>query len=52
MDGGVRREGKLLTMARMLELAPAEKLARLRELVRQDSAIEEEAIRRWRADSP
>jgi flavin reductase (DIM6/NTAB) family NADH-FMN oxidoreductase RutF len=52
VDGGVRREGKLLTMARMLELAPAEKLTRLRELVRQDSAIEEDAIRRWRADSP
>jgi flavin reductase (DIM6/NTAB) family NADH-FMN oxidoreductase RutF len=52
VDGGVRRDRKLLTMARLLEMAPAEKLARLRELVRQDSALEEEAIRRWRAVSP
>jgi flavin reductase (DIM6/NTAB) family NADH-FMN oxidoreductase RutF len=50
--GGLRQDRKFLTMSRLLEMAPAEKLARLRELVRQDSAIEEEAIRRWRAESP
>jgi flavin reductase (DIM6/NTAB) family NADH-FMN oxidoreductase RutF len=52
VDGGVRRAGKCLTASRLIELAPAEKLTRLRQLVRQDSALEEEAIRRWRADSP
>jgi flavin reductase (DIM6/NTAB) family NADH-FMN oxidoreductase RutF len=48
VDGGVRSERKILTTARMLELAPPDTLARLRELVRQDCMIEEEAIRLWR----
>jgi flavin reductase (DIM6/NTAB) family NADH-FMN oxidoreductase RutF len=52
VDGGVRSERKILTTARMLELAPPDTVARLRELVRQDSTIEEEAIRRWRTESP
>jgi flavin reductase (DIM6/NTAB) family NADH-FMN oxidoreductase RutF len=52
VDGGPRLDRKILTTARLLELAPPEKLARLRELVRQDSELEVAAIRRWRADSP
>jgi flavin reductase (DIM6/NTAB) family NADH-FMN oxidoreductase RutF len=51
VNGGVRQYRKTLTLSRLLEIAPADKLARLRELVRQDSASEEEAIRRWRADT-
>jgi flavin reductase (DIM6/NTAB) family NADH-FMN oxidoreductase RutF len=48
VGGGVRSSQQVLTTARMLELAPPDKMARLRELVRRDSALEEDAIRRWR----
>ncbi len=51
VGGGLRQARQFLTMSRMLELTPPDRLARLRELVRQDAALEEAAIRRWRAKS-
>jgi flavin reductase (DIM6/NTAB) family NADH-FMN oxidoreductase RutF len=41
--------GQPLTMRRLLELAPADKLAQLKELRDRDSQIDAAAIRAWRA---
>jgi flavin reductase (DIM6/NTAB) family NADH-FMN oxidoreductase RutF len=48
LDGQMVKVGPVLTVKRMLQLAPAEKLQQLKESLARDGAIDEEAIRRWR----
>lgn len=48
-DGRVERAGAPLTMRRVVEQAPAEQLAELREGLRRDAAVDAAAIRTWRA---
>jgi flavin reductase (DIM6/NTAB) family NADH-FMN oxidoreductase RutF len=52
-DGLLARPGPLLTVRRMLELAPPERLRELKEGMVRDSAVDASAIRAWReADTP
>jgi flavin reductase (DIM6/NTAB) family NADH-FMN oxidoreductase RutF len=48
LDGANVREGRLLTLKRMIELAPPERLGQLKAAVLRDVAVDAEAIRRWR----
>jgi flavin reductase (DIM6/NTAB) family NADH-FMN oxidoreductase RutF len=49
VDGGMLREGTILTAARMLQLAPPEKRAALKESLQRDAAVDAAAITAWRA---
>jgi flavin reductase (DIM6/NTAB) family NADH-FMN oxidoreductase RutF len=46
--GAVVRAGPILTMKRMLQLAPPERLRQLKEGLMRDSAVDAEAIQAWR----
>jgi flavin reductase (DIM6/NTAB) family NADH-FMN oxidoreductase RutF len=46
------RPGRPLTVKRLLELAPAERLRELKEQVARDSAVDAAAIRAWREQTP
>jgi flavin reductase (DIM6/NTAB) family NADH-FMN oxidoreductase RutF len=48
VDAGHRRAGPVLTVSRLLQLAPADKLSIMNEQHRQDAAEDEAAIRAWR----
>jgi flavin reductase (DIM6/NTAB) family NADH-FMN oxidoreductase RutF len=48
VTGEVLRGGPVLTMKRMLQLAPPERLQQLKEGLVRDAAVDTEAIRAWR----
>jgi len=48
IDGRVVSDDPPLTVARMLQLAPADKLADLKRQMNEDAAVDAAAIRRWR----
>jgi hypothetical protein len=48
IDGSQERTQSLLTFKRLLQLAPADKLALLKEQLIHDAAVDAEAIRLWR----
>jgi flavin reductase (DIM6/NTAB) family NADH-FMN oxidoreductase RutF len=48
VDGALVRPGPVLTLRRVLELAPPDRKRRLREGLARDAVVDAEAIRRWR----
>jgi flavin reductase (DIM6/NTAB) family NADH-FMN oxidoreductase RutF len=52
LHGEVARDGPPLTAQRMIQLAPPERLRELKEQMTRDIAIDEAAIRAWRAKHP
>jgi flavin reductase (DIM6/NTAB) family NADH-FMN oxidoreductase RutF len=48
LDGGMLREGSILTVNRMLRLAPPAKLHALKEALSQDGVVDAAAIEAWR----
>jgi flavin reductase (DIM6/NTAB) family NADH-FMN oxidoreductase RutF len=48
VEGAVLRPGTVLTMRRVLELAPPEQLQKLKEGLQRDAVLDAEAIQRWR----
>jgi flavin reductase (DIM6/NTAB) family NADH-FMN oxidoreductase RutF len=48
LDGGMVQPGPVLTMKRLLQLAPVERLRELRANLANDSAIDAAAVRAWR----
>jgi flavin reductase (DIM6/NTAB) family NADH-FMN oxidoreductase RutF len=51
VDGGINRSGPALTMQRLINLAPKEKLAELREKQILDAGLDAQAIDEWRGES-
>jgi flavin reductase (DIM6/NTAB) family NADH-FMN oxidoreductase RutF len=50
--GKIEKQARPLTMKRLLELAPPDKLQALRAGLQRDGAVDGEAIRRWREARP
>jgi flavin reductase (DIM6/NTAB) family NADH-FMN oxidoreductase RutF len=48
VDGALTRPGPVLTMRRMIELAPPDRLRQLKEGLVRDAAVDAAAIRQWR----
>jgi flavin reductase (DIM6/NTAB) family NADH-FMN oxidoreductase RutF len=52
LDGGMTGPDPVLTIQRMLNLAPSDKLRQLKESVARDGQVDEAAIRSWRRSRP
>jgi flavin reductase (DIM6/NTAB) family NADH-FMN oxidoreductase RutF len=52
IDGEQIRSGSVLSLQRLRQIAPQDKLQELRKLMDRDSAVDGEAIRTWRQNRP